>query len=389
MKMSFLEKSEIGRRGLPTLYDFRPAGAPALQWDLAFCGAGALAGVKTTDHDSQRIGIFTRGSRINWSGRTVIGVLVVVLGFVGVVGCRSTAKAPEEEQAGPWDVARAENSEWRPDDERFSQDFALETSGLAFSGQYLWAPSEKYARLLAMDPGGAFRARVIELEVPRHAELEGLAWHDKRLYLCDEAHAAVYRVDVGNERELLNGTKTKTLVAVELPLVGVEVAAGKIGVEGIEVAPDGSALYLLLERSGDASAGCVSRIWRLHMEKGRLVAEGDPLDIALEDCNWRLTGLAWMGERLLGLKTQYPGERYEIVEIDRTTGAVDVVQDLTDYLRGVRAEGWGNNVEGIAIDDDGALWLISDNAVTGVIDNPYPPRTDERALLVRIPRRSE
>ena len=323
-------------------------------------------------------------NRIGWVGRVVTGGLVVALGL-GVAGCSSTA----ERSTGPWDVVRAENLEWRSDDERFGQGWALETSGLSFSESYLIAPSEKYARLLFLDSANGLEMRVVDLEVPRHAEIEGVAWHDKRLYLCDEAHAAVYRVDVGDERELLKSSETVALVAVELPLVGVEVAAGKIGVEGIEVAPDGGSLYLLLERLGNASTGCVSQIWRLHMEKGRLVAEGDPLDIALEDCNWRLTGLAWMGERLLGLKTQYPGERYEIVEIDRMSGEIEIVQDLTDYLRGVRADGWGNNVEGIAIDDEGALWLISDNAVTGVIDDPFPPRTDERALLVKIPKRSE
>jgi len=382
MKLSLLEKSKIGPRGLPALYDSRPAGVPALQWDSAFCGAGAFTGAKTTDHDSQRIGVFTRGSRICRSGRRLIEVLVVVLGFVGVVGCSSTAKVSEEAQAGPWDVARAEKLSWQADDEYFNQDRALETSGLAFTDEALVAPSEKYARLLFFNP--RLEARVVGIGVPRHAELEGVAWHDGSLFLCDEANAAVYQVELGDATRLL-----PKLAAVELPLEGIEVAGGKIGVEGIEVAPDGSALYVLLERSGDESTGCVSRLWRLHIEEDRLVLDGDPMNIALEDCNWRLTGLSWMGERLLGLKTQYPGERYEIVEIDRMSGVIEVVQDLTEYLRGVRADGWGNNVEGIAIDDDGALWLISDNAVTGVIDDPYPPRTDERALLVKIPRRSE
>jgi hypothetical protein len=71
------------------------------------------------------------------------------------------------------------------------------------------------------------------------------------------------------------------------------------------------------------------------------------------------------------------------------TGSTVLVQDLTDYLRSVRDDGWGNNVEGIAVDADGALWLIGDNAVTGVIDDPYPPETDERALLLRIPARTD
>jgi len=48
--------------GLPTLRDFRPAGAPAPQSMSALCGAGAPAGEKTTDDDSPRIGNFAGGS---------------------------------------------------------------------------------------------------------------------------------------------------------------------------------------------------------------------------------------------------------------------------------------------------------------------------------------
>jgi hypothetical protein len=304
----------------------------------------------------------------------LIAPLATAAVLAALVGCTTAGPAPD----GPWDIARAEKLVWQPDDEEFGQDRALETSGLAFTDEHLVAPSEKYARLLFFDD--ALAARVVALGVPRHAEIEGVAWHGGSLYLCDEAHAAVYRVDLGSATRML-----PRLAAVELEIEGVDVVGGKIGVEGIEVSKDGEYVHLLLERSGDPSSGCVSRLWLLRIDEQRLVAEGTPIDLPLEDCNWRLTGLAWQGERLLGLRTQYPGERYEVVEIDRLTSSVAVVQDLTDYLRGVRDEGWGNNVEGIAIDADGALWLFGDNAVTGVIDDPYPPLTDEKALLVRIP----
>ncbi len=311
-----------------------------------------------------------------------IGVGLVLSGFFWINGCASTDGTTGEGESGPWDLSRAETLSWSADDEHFTQDWALETSGLAFTDEAMVAPSEKYGRLMFFNSG--LEARVVELGVPRHAELEGVAWHDGSLYLCDEAHAAVYRVEVGDATRLV-----PKLAAVELLLDGIDVSGGKIGVEGIEVSGDGGYIHLLLERSGDQATGCVSRLWLLRIDGDHLVAEGTPMDIALEDCNWRLTGLAWLDGELLGLKTQYPGERYEIVEIDRAAGAVEVVQDLTEYLRGVRAAGWGNNVEGIAIDPDGSLWLIGDNAVTGVIDDPYPPETDERALLLRIPKRTE
>ena len=299
------------------------------------------------------------------------GLAVVVL---GAGGCATTTQAP----AGPWDVARAEVLTWHADDDNFAQDRALEASGLALTDDALVATAEKYARLLFFD--AELQARVVEIGVPRYAELEGIAWHEGALYLCDEAHAAVYRVDLGAAT-----VGVPKLAAVELPLVGIEVAGGKIGVEGIEVSSDGRSIYLLLERSGEPAIGCVSRIWTLRVEPDRLVAEGEPVDLVLEDCNWRLTGLAWMGQRLLGLKTQFPGERYQVVEVDPATGATTLLQDLTELLRSVPADGWGNNIEGIAVADDGALWLIGDNAVTGVIDDPYPPPTDEKALLLRIP----
>jgi hypothetical protein len=308
---------------------------------------------------------------------------------LGLQGCSSAAK-PAVEPARPdfeWRTEWAENLVWQPDDGRFAQGFAVETSGLADSGRLLYASSEKYARVLVMDPADDLRTRVVDIAVPRHSELEGIAWHDGSLYLCDEAHAAVYVTVVGDETRLVDKSVPVALVATQLAVEGVELEGDKIGVEGIEVTPDGRFLHLLLERSGNDESGCVSRIWRLRIESDRLVADGAPVDISLEDCAWRLTGLAWMGRRLLGLKTQYPGERYQIVEIDPTTGGATVVQDLTDYLRAVRSEGWGNNVEGIAVDREGALWLVGDNAVTGVIDDPYPPETDERALLVRIPKR--
>ena len=317
---------------------------------------------------------------IRWA-RTSIGAVVAAVGIAGVLGCSSTEPSPGETRTEPWDVGRVVNLVWHSDDENFTQDRALETSGLAFTGEAMVAPSEKYGRLLFFRP--ELEARVVEIGVPPHAELEGVAWHDGSLFLCDEAHAAVYRVGLGDETRLL-----PKLAAIELTIEGIDVVGGKIGVEGIEVAADGRYVHLLLERSGDPSTGCVSRLWLLRIDGDRLIAEGEPVDISLEDCNWRLTGLAWMDGHLLGLKTQYPGERYEIVEIDRMSGSLELVQDLTDYLRGVRDEGWGNNVEGIAIDKDGALWLIGDNAVSGEIDDPYPPETDERALLVKIPKRT-
>jgi len=310
--------------------------------------------------------------------------LTASLLLTSLLGCRSVT-APEPTPFPPWDLARAEVIRWQADEAFFGQDFAIEASGLAASQSFLFVPSEKYGRLLIVEPSDGARVRTVRLAVPRHAELEGVALLDGGVLLCDEAHAAVYGVPIEDERRLFASAGKEPLPVNGLGLEGVAVRGGKIGFEGIEVDPDNGTVYLLLERSGSDATGCVSRIWSLQRTAKTLRSDGDPIEVALEECTWRLAELAWWDGRMVALKTQFPGERYEIVTVDLATGETDVVLDLTELLRSLARQGWSNNVEGIALGGDGSLWLVADNAVTGVIDDPLPPRGESRTLLLRIP----
>lgn len=311
----------------------------------------------------------------------------VVLATVSVFmtgGCSAPVRAPAG-VAVPWDPARAEVVQWQSDDPSFAQEFALEASGMAASGPYLYISSEKYSRLLVFDRSGSNRVGVVRLDVPAHTELEGVAVTADGLLFCDEAHAAVYEVAGGGESVIAAAVGGLPVEVRKLELQGLSVRGGKIGFEGIETDPETGEVVLLLERSGDENSGCVSRIYHLFRTGSRLVLQGEPVDVRLEDCAWRLTGLAWWNGRLIALKTQFPGERYEIVAVDLESGALEVLLELTDLLRSLGAAGWSNNVEGLAVTPDGALWLVADNAVTGVIDDPLPPSVDVRTLLLRIP----
>jgi len=301
-----------------------------------------------------------------------------------ILGCRSVTVA-EPHPSRTWDLTRAQLVRWQADEPSFGQDFAIEASGLAVSQQFLYLPSEKYGRLILVDLSDVARAVTVRLAVPRHAELEGVALIAGGMLLCDEAHAAVYEVPVDDERRLFASAGEEPLPVKKLALEGVAVRGGKIGFEGIEVDPDDGTVYLLLERSGTDVTGCMSRIWSLQRTAEGLRSDGDPVDVGLDECTWRLTGLAWWDGRMIALKTQFPGKQYEIVTVDLVTGSTDVVLDLTEFLRSLGTQGWSNNVEGIALGRDGSLWLVADNAVTGVIDNPLPPPTEDRTLLLRIP----
>lgn len=315
-----------------------------------------------------------------WKVVCVLAPAVVAVQF----GCRS-APLPEVQRLAAWDVNRAEVLRWRSDDPSFEQRYAIEASGLAISEGSLFVPSEKYGRLLLIEASNDLAVATVQLAVPRHAELEGVARTADGLLLCDEAHAAVYEVSIDREEGALENPAGTPLPVRRFLLEGVDVEGGKIGFEGIEIDPDGSTVHLLLERSGTAATGCVSRIWSLQRRDQALRSRGEPIEVGLEDCNWRLTGLAWWGERLIALKTQFPGERYEIVTVDLESGATEVVADLTELLRSLAREGWSNNVEGIAVGGDGSLWLVADNAVTGVIDDPVPGPAEAGTLLLRIP----
>jgi len=256
---------------------------------------------------------------------------------------------------------------------------------LAVVSGLLVLPSEKYARLLVIDAATDPEARVVRLDVPRHAELEGITVAGSSIFLCDEAHAAVYEIRLGEDSTIADLPSGSRVRARRLHLEGLDVEGGKIGFEGIEFDARTGRILLLLERSGNESDGCVSTIFPLLRDGDRLLLDGQPTKVELEDCNWRLTGLAWRQGRLIALKTQYPGERYEIIDVDLETGSTEVLLDLTALMREYPARGWSNNIEGIAIDGENTLWLVSDSAVTGVIDDPLPPPGEQRTLLLRIP----
>lgn len=311
--------------------------------------------------------------------------VVLLLWAAAAAGCRSAAPPEPASPRTGWDPADAELLIWQADHPSFQQEFGLEASGLAASDRFLYVASEKYARVLQLPIDEPSTARAVAIAVPRHSELEGVAYGGGALYFCDEAHAAVYEVALPVGEELPGVEGGPPLPATELQVVGPDIAPGKVGVEGIVVDAAANRLWLLLERQGTPETGCVSTIYRLRRTGGRLEEDGAPLTIALADCDWRLTGLElWQGE-LLALKTQFPGERYELIAIDPVSGASRTVLELTDLLRSVRREGWHNNVEGLAVSSDGALWLVSDNAWTLVIDDPEPPKSHEKTLLLRIP----
>lgn len=281
-----------------------------------------------------------------------------------------------------WDARNAELVAWDPEDDRFSMDRAVEVSGLCLTPSALFLASEKYPLLLALDPAGLRPPRVIELGLPKGAEVEGLAWSGGSLYLCDEANAAVYRVPLPPSLAEGRSAPDGPLAVQRLPIEGVHIDGGKSGLEGIAVTEDGTDVVLLHERARD-EAGCFSTLYRFRLTEDRLILDGPPVRIALEDCTWRLSDLSRRHGSLFGLKTRFPGERYEVVLIDERSGSLTTVLDLTDVARAAAADGYSNNLEGLAVAE--VLFVVSDNAATPRAMGVEPGSARQTTLLIRVP----
>ena len=306
--------------------------------------------------------------------------LLAPLLVLSLIGCRTTEVSEPGTAVAVgswWDVEQAEILVWHADDPAFEQTMALEASGLVAHDGMLLAVSEKYAHLLRIDPT-TLEVQTLLMDLPRYAEVEGITVDGREILLCDEAFAAVWAIDLPEENSDA-GLR-------QLDLVGLKLTGGKLGLEGIAVSQGPPhEVFLALERQGTEDEGCRATIFKLKRQGNQLTPTDTPLVIPLEDCNWRLTGLQFWNGRLLALKTRYPGERYEVVVIDRESGSLTTVLDMTELLMRVEDEGWGNNIEGVTVTEDGALWLISDNAMTDRAETLKPAPARAKTLLMRIP----
>jgi len=302
-------------------------------------------------------------------------LLLLLSLMLASAACRSTG--PGSTTLPQWDLSRAEFLQWTADDPAFDQDHAIEASGMAAEGNNFWIASEKYARLLRLDSRN-LRVRVEKIDLPEFSEVEGITLDSEHgLLMTDEAHAEIFVIGGDNRPH-----------PVDLSSLGLQ--GDKDGIEGIASTNDGSErVFLLLERSRIAPEDCISTIFLLRWDQDRLLSTGKHIILPLEDCNWRLTALEYFRGHLLALKTRFPGPRYELISVNPRTGEMKTLLDLDRLIERAEAEGWHGNIEGMALETDGSLWIVSDNAMTHRVETEIPPVVRRKTLLLMIPAISE
>jgi len=297
--------------------------------------------------------------------------------FLGILllvsACRTAA--PPAPALPQWDMSGAEFLQWKADDPNFGPDRAVEASGMAAGDGVLWVPLEKYSRILQIDTD-SLEARVLEIPLPAETEIEALTREgDDGFLMTDEAHGAVFALD-------------RNFRPRRVDIRGIEFEGSKDGIEGITAAGN-TQVFLLLERSRNPDGSCYSTVFPLRRSDEGLDWEEKELILPLEDCNWRLSGLDYFRGHLLALKTRFPGQRYRLVEINPQTAHVTPVLDMTDLILKAEEEGFHGNLEGLAVDNDGVLWIVSDDAMTQKASDGPPPEVSRKSLLLRIPPKGE
>ncbi|HEX4877227.1 MAG TPA: esterase-like activity of phytase family protein [Chitinophagaceae bacterium] len=238
-------------------------------------------------------------------------------------------------------------------------------SGMKYLDGKLYFASERCPVIFAYDPESKTVAGSINLNVPQVFEMEGLTSYKNKLYLVSENTVAVYEVDIHN------GAIRTLETSVPLP----PKSKSGDGMEGIAANETNNKFYLLRERNEDMT---FSQIWTFSIEPGSednsfSLKYESMIELPLLNPQWRYSDICYDKEndRLLCLKSYSKGKlRQQFIEsldIDKNGNLQKEslknvpVDRFSEISNEYKDQAYSMNLEGITVDKDGTIWVISDN----------------------------
>lgn len=258
-------------------------------------------------------------------------------------------------------------------------------SGIKYMGHTLYFASERCPMIVALDPQTSRIIKTIPIQVPQGFEMEGISSYKDKLYLISENIAAVYEVNPEN------GSLQQINTSINLP----PKSKNGDGMEGIATNEANQKFYLLRERNEERTQ---SEIYTFSIEPGN----GDsPLNlkyeskvvIPLENYQWRYSDICYdaANSRLLFLKSYSKGKLrqqfLESIDIDKDGNLQREslknvpVTNFSEISNDYKDQDYSMNLEGITIDDDGNLYLVSDNT-SGKVQCDRPAK--EKTILLKL-----
>lgn len=193
-----------------------------------------------------------------------------------------------------------------------------------------------------------------------HSDLEGLSIHNNNAFITDEETNSLFYLNL----------KTDALTEIAAPGINKEQNLNHdFGLEGVEVNKTGDMLYILKEL--DKKLESIVYCYRINHENGSVnISLSKTVTIKL-DRKYRYSDLALSadGKNLYMLRTRIGGYYIDIVPLnseevpDKPTyhfndfTTIDISSQTNDFAK----QGYSSNLEGIAVDEDDSIYIISDN----------------------------
>ncbi|MBL0130605.1 MAG: esterase-like activity of phytase family protein [Chitinophagaceae bacterium] len=238
-------------------------------------------------------------------------------------------------------------------------------SGMKFYNGQLYFASERCPSINVFDPVKSAISHTIPLNVPQNFEMEGMTSFKDKLYLVSENIAAVYEVTMAT------GAIKSIQTSIPLP----EKSKSGDGMEGIAANENHNKFYLLRERNEDMTK---SQIYTFNAEPGNesssvTLKYESRIELPLENPQWRYSDICVdsVNRRLLCLKSYSKGKLrqqfLESIDID-DSGQLRLetlknipVENFTEVSNTYKTQDYSMNLEGITIDNNGTIYIVSDN----------------------------
>ena len=256
-------------------------------------------------------------------------------------------------------------------------------SGMKFYDGKLYFASERCPVIFAADPTTGKIINSINLQVSQEFEMEGLTSYKDKLYLISEATVAMYEVNIAS------GAIRTVSTSIPLP----PKSKNGDGMEGIAGNETNQKFYLLRERNEEMTK---SEIYTFTVEEGK---EGlglkfeSKLEMPLENTQWRYSDICYDKEnnRLICLKSYSKGKLrqqfLESINID-ANGNLQVetlknipVDKFSEISNDYKDKKYSMNLEGITMDNNGNIFIISDNT-SGKAKCDLPSK--EKTILLEL-----
>lgn len=258
-------------------------------------------------------------------------------------------------------------------------------SGVKFLNNRLYMASERCPKIIVLDPATATITKTIELQPPQEFEMEGLTSYKDKLYLISENIAAVYEVTIATGAIRL--VKTSNTLHPK--------SKDGDGMEGIAANEKSNKFYLLRERDENKTH---SQIFTYSIEPGD---KGAPIslkyesiiELPLENPQWRYSDICVdpVNSRLLCLKSYSKGKLrqqfIESIEFDESGKLLEAtlknipVENFSSTSNKYKDQDYSMNLEGISIDENGNIFIISDNT-SGKAKCDLPAK--EKTILLEL-----